>query len=128
MNIIHSHKAPEAVGPYSQAVEINGFVFCAGQIPLDPKTGALVGNDAAGQTKQVLHNLAAVLETAGLTLNDVVKTTVFLKDMDDFGAMNAAYADAFRGHKPARAAVQVAKLPKDALVEIECIAAHPRTR
>jgi 2-iminobutanoate/2-iminopropanoate deaminase len=124
MNIIASKNAPAAIGPYSQAVEIGGLVFCSGQIALEPETGKMVGDDTATQTRQVLRNLTEVLAGAGLTLNNVVKTTVFLKDMGDFPAMNDQYAAAFQDHKPARAAVEVSRLPKDALVEIECIAAR----
>jgi 2-iminobutanoate/2-iminopropanoate deaminase len=122
MNPINTHKAPAAVGPYSQAIEAGGFLFCSGQIPLDPETGTMVGTTVAEQTRQVLKNLFAVLEAAGLGPESVAKTTVFLQDMAEFVAMNEVYAKAFAGHRPARAAVEVAALPKGALVEIECVA------
>lgn len=120
--IISTEKAPGAIGPYSQAVKTNGMVFCSGQIPIDPATGEFVSNDVAEQTEQVLKNLSAVLESAGTSLNNVVKTTVFLADMNDFGAMNEVYGKYFSDNKPARATVQAARLPRDARVEIECIA------
>ena len=114
--------APAAIGPYSQGIKANGFVFVSGQIPLNPETGAFPEGIAA-QTRQSIENLRAILRAAGADLNGVVKTTVFLKDMNDFSAMNAVYAELFgTENAPARAAVQVAKLPKDALVEIEAIA------
>ena len=114
--------APSAIGPYSQGIKANGFVFVSGQIPLNPETGAFPEGIAA-QTRQSIENLRAILRAAGADLNGVVKTTVFLKDMNDFAAMNAVYAELFgTENAPARAAVQVAKLPKDALVEIEAIA------
>jgi 2-iminobutanoate/2-iminopropanoate deaminase len=122
MNPINTHTAPAAVGPYSQGIEAGGFVFCSGQIPLDPETGTMVGETVAAQTAQVLKNLFAVLEAAGLGAANVVKTTVFLQDMGEFPAMNEVYAKAFGDHRPARAAVEVASLPKGALVEIECVA------
>lgn len=117
--------APKAVGPYSQAIVASGqrTIFCSGQIPLDPRTGELVGaEDVALQTEQVLQNLDAVLVAAGASLDAVVKTTVFLADLQDFAAMNAVYARHFGAHAPARATVEVAGLPKGALVEIEAIA------
>ncbi len=120
--IISTESAPGAIGPYSQAVKAGGMVFCSGQIPIDPATGEFVSNDVAEQTEQVLKNLTAVLEAAGATLNDVVKTTVFLADMNDFTAMNEVYARYFDENKPARATVQAARLPRDARVEIECVA------
>jgi len=122
MNIISAPAAPAAIGPYSHAIHAGPFVFCSGQIPLDPKTGKLVADDIEAQTKQVLVNLTAVLGAAGLTLRDVVKSTVFLKDMADFGKMNPLYEAAFAPHKPARSTIQVAKLPADARIEIEVIA------
>jgi len=124
MNTVNTHEAPAAVGPYSQAIEANGLLFCSGQIALDPETGAMVGDDVATQTVQVLKNLFAVLSAAGLGPQNVAKCTVFLQDMGEFAAMNGVYADAFGEHRPARAAVEVAALPKGALVEIECIAAR----
>ncbi len=120
--IISTEKAPGAIGPYSQAVKAGNIVFCSGQIPIDPATGAFVSEDVAEQTEQVLKNLSAVLEAAGTSLNNVVKTTVFLADMNDFVAMNEVYAKYFSENKPARATVQAARLPRDARVEIECIA------
>ena len=120
--IISTENAPGAIGPYSQAVKTGGMVFCSGQIPIDVATGEFVSNDVAEQTEQVLKNLSAVLEAAGTSLNNVVKTTVFLADMNDFTAMNEIYAKYFSENKPARATVQAARLPRDARVEIDCIA------
>ena len=120
--IITTENAPGAIGPYSQAVKTESMVFCSGQIPIDPQTGEFVSDDVAEQTQQVLKNLSAVLDAAGTNLNNVVKTTVFLADMNDFTAMNEVYAEYFSENKPARATVQAARLPKDARVEIECIA------
>ncbi len=120
--IISTENAPGAIGPYSQAVKVGGFVFCSGQIPIDPQTGNFVSDDVAEQTEQVLKNLSAVLEAAGTNIGNVVKTTVFLADMNDFTAMNDVYAGFFGENKPARATVQAARLPRDARVEIECIA------
>ena len=122
MNIIATEQAPAAIGPYSQAVTTGNLVFCSGQIPLDPATMTLVGETAAAQTEQVLKNLGEVLNAAGSDKTKVLKTTVFLKDMNDFAEMNETYAAFFGDHKPARAAVEVARLPKDVKVEIECIA------
>ena len=119
---VSTPSAPAAIGPYSQAVVAGGFVFCSGQIPLDPATGALVEGDIGVQTRRVLENLKAVLEAAGSGLDRVVKTTVFLADLADFQAMNAVYAEYFGGDPPARAAVQVAALPKGARIEIEAVA------
>ncbi len=119
---ISTENAPGAIGPYSQAVKTGNMVFCSGQIPIDPATGEFISNDIAEQTGQVLKNLSAVLEAAGSNLNNVVKTTVFLADMNDFTAMNEIYAEFFSENKPARATVQAARLPRDARVEIECIA------
>ena len=121
--VIATKDAPEAIGPYSQAIKTGGMVFCSGQIPIDPATGEFVSNDVVEQTEQVLKNLSAVLEAAGTSLGNVVKTTVFLADMGDFAAMNEVYGRYFSDNKPARATVQAARLPKDARVEIECIAA-----
>ncbi len=122
--IIATENAPAAIGPYSQAVRVNGLVFVSGQLPVDPATGAFAGADIAAQTRQSLTNLRNILEAAGLTLAHVVKTTVLLKDIGDFAAMNAVYAEFFPEESPARAAFQVAALPKDALVEIEAVAAE----
>jgi 2-iminobutanoate/2-iminopropanoate deaminase len=120
--IISTENAPGAIGPYSQAVKTGNLIFCSGQIPIDPETGEFVSDDVAEQTEQVLKNLSAVLKAAGSDLNNVVKTTVFLADMSDFTAMNEVYAKYFSDNKPARATVQAARLPRDARVEIECIA------
>ncbi|HEX7049427.1 MAG TPA: RidA family protein [Longimicrobiales bacterium] len=120
---IRTADAPAAIGPYSQAQVVGGFVFTAGQIAFDPATMELVGGDVAAQTERVLENLKAVLEAAGASLGTVVKTTVFLKDMDDFTAMNEVYARYFGDHRPARTTVQAGKLPKGALVEIDAVAA-----
>jgi 2-iminobutanoate/2-iminopropanoate deaminase len=123
MDIVSTEKAPGAIGPYSQAVVVNGLVFCSGQIPIDPATGEFVPGGVAEQTRQVLQNLSAVLEAAGSGLGWVVKTSVFLADMKDFTAMNEVYSEFFSVNKPARATVQAGALPRNALVEIECIAA-----
>jgi 2-iminobutanoate/2-iminopropanoate deaminase len=122
MDVVSTDKAPGAIGPYSQAIKVDGMVFCSGQIPIDPETGNFVSEDVAEQTEQVLRNLRAVLESAGSGLDRVVKTTVFLADMDEFAAMNEVYSKFFDANKPARATVQAARLPRDAKVEIECIA------
>jgi len=120
--IISTENAPRAIGPYSQAVRAGGFVFASGQIPIDPATGEFVGGGVAEQTDQVLRNVSAVLEAAGTGLDRVVKTTVFLADMNDFIAMNEVYGRFFGEQPPARATVQAARLPRDAKVEIEAIA------
>jgi len=120
--VVYSRNAPAPVGPYSQAIVIGHLVFTAGQIAIDPATGELVQKDIKAQTRQVLKNLAAVLEAAGTDLDHVVKTTVFLKRMEDFPYMNEVYAEFFPENPPARSAVEVSRLPKDVLVEIECIA------
>ena len=122
-NTLHTDRAPAAIGPYSQAVVHNGFVFTAGQIAIDPATGQVVQGDVVAQTERVLANLEAVLAAAGCTWNDVVKTTVFLHDMSDFPAVNEAYARALGDARPARSTVQVSALPRNVLVEIEAIAA-----
>ena len=119
---IRTDRAPEAIGPYSQAIVAGNLVFTAGQIPLDPATGQLVDGDVAAQTDRVLQNIRAILEEAGTSLAKVVKTTVFLTDMDDFAAMNEVYARYFGDHRPARSTVQAARLPKDVRVEIEAVA------
>ena len=119
---IASASAPAAIGPYSQAVLAGGLVFCSGQIPLDAASGQIVGTTASEQTAKVMSNLRAVLTAAGCDFSRVVKTTIFLKDMGDFAAVNEAYAAAMGDHRPARATVEVARLPKDVLVEIDCIA------
>ncbi len=120
--VIHSDRAPQAIGPYSQAIRVGEFIFCAGQTPIDPATGNLVEGGIEEQTRRVLQNLAAVLQAAGSSLDRVVKTTVFLLDMNEFARMNAVYAEFFPTQPPARSTVQVARLPKDARVEIELIA------
>ncbi len=122
--IVATDQAPQAIGPYSQAVKANGFLFLSGQIPLDPVTGQLVYGGVAMQTRQSLVNIKAVLAKEGLTLENVVKTTVFLHDMNDFAAMNTVYAEFFPAGPPARSTVQVARLPKDAAVEIEVVAVY----
>jgi 2-iminobutanoate/2-iminopropanoate deaminase len=122
MEFVATAGAPAAIGPYSQAVVAGDFVFTAGQIALDPTSMELIGSNVTEQTERVFANLNAVLEAAGLGLQDVVKATVFLTDMADFAAMNEVYAKHFGNHKPARAALQVAALPKGALVEIEAVA------
>jgi 2-iminobutanoate/2-iminopropanoate deaminase len=121
--IVKSESAPNAIGPYSQAIKANGFVYTSGQIALDPRSGQLVGQDIKTQTRRVLDNIKAVLEAAGSSLDRVVRCTVFLKDMNDFGPMNEEYGSYFMELPPARTTVQVAKLPRDALVEIDAIAA-----
>jgi 2-iminobutanoate/2-iminopropanoate deaminase len=120
--IISTENAPRAIGPYSQAVRAGALVFASGQIPIDPRTGEFVSGGVPEQTEQVLKNLSAVLEAAGAGLDQVVKTTVFLADMDDFGAMNDVYGRFFSKNPPARATVQAARLPRDARVEIEALA------
>jgi 2-iminobutanoate/2-iminopropanoate deaminase len=122
MEIVATQDAPAAIGPYSQAIVANGMVFTAGQIALDPATMQVVEGDVAAQTDRVMRNLDAVLRQAGSDLSAVVKTTVFLRDMADFTAMNEVYGSHFGDHKPARSTVQAARLPRDVAVEIECIA------
>ena len=121
--VINTNKAPGAIGPYSQAIKANGFLFVSGQLPVVPATGQFAEGGVSGQTRQSLENVKAILAAAGCTLDDVVKTTVFIKDMNDFGAVNTAYAEYFTQDCPARACFEVARLPKDALVEIEVIVA-----
>lgn len=120
--VILTDRGPKPIGPYSQAVRTNGFLFVSGQVSLDPKSGEFVGTDIRQQTERVLENLKAILEAAGVSLSHVVRTTVFLKDMNDFTAMNEVYARYFTAAPPARSTVQAARLPKDALVEIDVIA------
>ncbi len=122
MDIISSDKAPAAIGPYSQAVKVGEFLFCSGQIGIDPVTKKLVGDDVETQTLQVIENIREVLKASALDLSDVVKTTLFLSNMDDFPVVNDTYGKAFKAHRPARSTVQVTRLPLDALIEIECIA------
>ena len=122
IEIVHTEHAPEAIGPYSQATVSDGWVFCSGQIPLDPSTGAVAEGGIGEQTHRVLDNLAAVLEAAGASLATVVKTTVFLGDISDFTEMNGVYALRFGDHRPARATIEAGRLPKGVGVEIECVA------
>ncbi|WDI37955.1 RidA family protein [Entomospira culicis] len=119
---VNTEKAPKAIGPYAQAIKTDVFIFTSGQLGIDPQTGDFVSADVQAQTKQIFHNLQAVLQEAGSSLDKVVKTTVFLKDLNDFVAVNEVYASFFPTNLPARSAVQVARLPKDGLVEIEVIA------
>lgn len=120
--VINTTKAPAAIGPYSQAIKTGNMLFISGQIPFVPETMQLVSEDIKEQTKQCLENLKGILEEAGMTLNNVVKTSVFIKDMNEFGAINEVYATYFTDTKPARACVEVARLPRDVRVEIEAIA------
>ncbi len=122
-DIVLTDKGPKPIGPYSQAVKSNGFLFASGQVALDPRNNEFLGGDIRQQTDRAMENIKAVVEAAGSNLHHVVKTTVFLKDMNDFAAMNEAYGKFFPAAPPARSTVQVARLPKDALVEIEVIAA-----
>lgn len=122
---IQTDHAPAAIGPYSQGIAAGGFVFCSGQIPLDPVTNTVVAGGIEEQTRQVFKNLSAILEAAGSSLDQAVKCTVFLQDMNDFAAMNKVYAEFFKGVAPARAAYQVVRLPKDVKIEIDCIAVQP---
>jgi 2-iminobutanoate/2-iminopropanoate deaminase len=122
VEIVRSDQAPAAIGAYSQAVVVDGWVFCSGQIPLVPETGELIAGGVTEQAERVLTNLAAVLVAAGSSLAQVVKTTVFLQSLSDFAAMNEVYTRHFGGHRPARSTIQVAALPRASLVEIECVA------
>ncbi|MCB5950654.1 RidA family protein [Enterococcus sp. BWT-B8] len=122
---IHTDRAPKAIGPYVQGNIYNGFLFASGQVPLHPDSGEVIGNTIEEQTKQVLKNIQAILDEAETSFDQVIKTTCFLKDMNDFAAFNEIYATAFNEHLPARSAVEVARLPKDVLIEIEVIAAVP---
>ena len=122
-NVVTTDRGPKPIGPYSQAIKANGFVYLSGQVALDPKTGEMAGSDIRQQTERVFENIKGILEAAGVNLHHVIKTTVFLKDMNDFSAMNEVYARYFTAAPPARSTVQVSRLPKDALVEIEVIAA-----
>ena len=121
-DVVATKEAPQAIGPYSQAIKSGGFLFSSGQIAIDPSTGQVIEGDVAAQTERVMKNLAAILKAAGLSLNNVVKTTVFLKSMGDFATMNEIYGRHFGEHRPARSTVEVARLPKDVLVEIDVIA------
>ncbi len=120
--VIATQNAPAAIGPYSQAIKVNGFVYVSGQLPIDPATGAFAGEGIKDQTRQSLKNIQSILKEAGLEMSNIVKTTVLLKNMGDFADMNGVYAEFFTGDFPARAAFEVAALPKDALVEIEAVA------
>ena len=122
METIDIKNAPKAIGPYCHAMKVGNLLFCSGQTPLNPDTMELVGNNIEEQTQQVLTNLTIVLEGVGLTLHNIVKTTVYLKNMDDFHGMNKVYGEMFKGHKPSRTTISVRQNPLDALVEIECIA------
>lgn len=122
MEMIATDKAPAALGPYSQAIRANGMIYCSGQIPINPASGTVEAGTIEGQTAQSITNLRNVLEKAGSSLAKVVKTTVFIRDMNDFAALNKVYAELFGDTRPARSCVEVARLPKDVLVEIECIA------
>ena len=119
---VHTERAPRAIGPYSQAIVVDGWVFCSGQIALDPATGEVVPGDVSAQTERVMKNLAAVLDAAGVRLDRVVKTTVFLANIADFAAMNEVYGRHFGDHRPARATVAAAALPRGVAVEIDCVA------
>ena len=125
---IETTDAPAPVGPYSQAIRAGGFLFLSGQIALDPASGAMVEGGVEAQTRQVMNNLLAVLTAAGASFADVVKVTIFVKDMNDFGDVNEIYASCLGDHRPARACVEVARLPKDALVEMDLVAQVPRDR
>ena len=120
--IISTNEAPKAIGPYSQGIKVGDFVFVSGQIPLDPETGIAVSGDIAVQTERVLRNISAVLLAVGSSLEDVVKTTVYLKDLTDFPAFNESYAKFFKKNPPARATVEVSRLPKDVMIEIDAVA------
>ena len=122
LEVIHTDKAPKAIGPYSQAIRVGSFIHTAGQVALDPATGQLVEGGIEAQTRQALQNLARVLEAAGSSLRHVVKTTVFMQNLGEFAQMNAVYGEMFGEHRPARSTVQVAALPRGAAVEIECVA------
>ena len=121
-DVVLTNRGPKPIGPYSQAIKSNGMLFVSGQVALDPQSGEFVGADVRQQTERVLENLKGILEAAGVSFHHVVKTTVFLKDMNDFAAMNEVYARYFSVAPPARSTVQAARLPKDALVEIDLIA------
>ncbi|WP_409228243.1 Rid family detoxifying hydrolase [Gudongella sp. SC589] len=122
INTLATEKAPAAVGPYSQGIRVGDFVYTSGQLPIDPETGQLVQEDIQAATRLALNNVKAVLEQGGASLETVVKVTVFVKDMDNFGAINEVYAEFFTDHKPARSLVEVARLPKDGVIEIEAVA------
>jgi len=119
---IHTDNAPQAIGPYSQGIRVGEFLFLSGQIPVNPETNEVVENDIVIQTNQVMKNIKAILESQGLSVENIVKTTIFLKDMNQFGAVNEEYAKHLGNHRPARSTVEVCRLPKDVLIEIEVIA------
>jgi len=119
---VQTDQAPKAIGPYSQAIRAGDFIFCSGQIPLDPQSGQIVPGDIAAQTRQVMNNLEAILKAAGCDFSMVVKTTIFLADLKDFSVVNEVYGEYFKGDPPARATIQVAALPRGSLVEIEAVA------
>lgn len=121
-HVVKTDKAPQAIGPYSQAIEVNGMVYTSGVVPIDPATGNVVEGDIKVQATRVFDSMKALLEAAGSSCEDVVKTTVFIKDMNDFAALNEIYAEYFTGDFPARSCVEVARLPKDVLIEMEAIA------
>ncbi|MDQ6600679.1 RidA family protein [Bacillus salipaludis] len=122
MKVISTNKAPQAIGPYSQAIRVDGFLFLSGQIPLDPETGEVVEKDIRLQTGQVLKNIQGILEEEDYLLTNIVKTTIFIKDMNDFPVINEEYSQFMQGHNPARSTVEVSRLPKDVMIEIEAIA------
>lgn len=121
---IQTDRAPQAIGPYSQGIEVGNFIFLSGQIPVNPETNEVVEKDVVVQTNQVMKNIAAILESEGLSLNNIVKTTIFLADMNQFSIVNEEYAKHLGDHRPARSTVEVSRLPKDVLIEIEVIAAR----
>ena len=127
MQLLHTPDAPEAIGPYSQAVAVDGWLYTAGQVAVDPSTGKLVEGDFEAQARQVLHNLRAILTHAGCAFADVVKATVYLTDFDDFAVLNRVYGEAMGGHRPARSTVQVSSLPLGARLEIDLVARIPST-
>ncbi len=122
---VSTNSAPQAIGPYSQAVLCDGWLYCSGQVALDPNSGVMIEGGVQAQARQALENLAAVLEEGGCTFSDVVKVSVFLKDLEDFGVVNEIYGQFFSAPYPARACVEVSRLPKDALVELDCVAKLP---
>lgn len=124
MEFIITKKAPAAIGPYSQAVKANNLLYLSGQLPIDPETGNIADNDIVTQSRQVLKNIKAILDEEGLTIDQVLKTTIFIKNMDQFSIINEEYNNFFKDHKPARSTVEVSRLPKDALIEIETIAVY----
>ncbi|HYK72151.1 MAG TPA: RidA family protein [Pseudoneobacillus sp.] len=121
-NVIFTEKAPKAIGTYSQAIKVGEFIFLSGQIPLDSHTNEVVSQDIVLQTRKVMENIAAILEKEGLSLEHIVKTTIFLKDMDQFSIVNEEYGKALGDHRPARSTIEVSRLPKDVLIEVEAIA------